>query len=167
MTRLGLLRIGLACGLVHLACATEADRSDKNRSAVRECVPNQTVVCTCGIEKGSQTCSDDRELSPCDCSEEGKANASKADPAPLRPTPAPDLEPAPKTEPNPSTPKADAGAPPALGPSCQKLKVCCEAFVANDIFSDFCFSALKTGLEDICYLKHKSYADDPELPCPP
>jgi hypothetical protein len=57
---------------------------------------------------------------------------------------------------------SDSAALPPFGPMCLKLKVCCEAFVENGVFSDFCYESLETRKESICYTKHQAYVTDPE-----
>jgi cysteine-rich repeat protein len=51
-----------------VGCATEdADQGRRGGSALTRCVPNQTLVCVCGLDKGAQTCDEQGRLSRCEC----------------------------------------------------------------------------------------------------
>ena len=65
MRRFALLSI--ACSWVALACGSEPDEGRSGGSGLTRCVPNQTLVCTCGLDKGSQTCDEQGRLSKCEC----------------------------------------------------------------------------------------------------
>jgi hypothetical protein len=51
---------------------------------------------------------------------------------------------------------------PDVGPQCTRLKACCDYFVANGIFADFCLDAYKSNDETTCSDKYQVYANDPE-----
>ena len=128
----------LLAGLAALACSAPTSSSS---SAIEACTPGED-------------CPEREERKP-------RKNKKGPDDLPiLSDEPAPDPSPAPTT---PATPRTDdAGTPLELGTSCKKLKACCDAFVKNGVFSDFCFEALNTGKESVCYTKHQSYITDPE-----
>lgn len=153
------LRAIIVAGVTLLACGDDQTPERQNAGALSKCVPNQTLVCTCGIERGVQKCSSDGQLSACDCStteqtaRESPAKASSGE----------------QSEKDASTdaPAPDKPATPPLGPNCAKLQACCVTLDENQIHSDFCYDAVKTRLEDVCHLKLEAYASDPEgLPCP-
>jgi cysteine-rich repeat protein len=82
-----------SAALVAACSASETPSPERASAPLARCVPNQTVVCLCGLDDGVQTCNEDGTLSPCEC--EAK-----------RPAPPPDV--------------VDPPAPPApdAGPSC-------------------------------------------------
>jgi cysteine-rich repeat protein len=67
------------------ACAAKKDDPPKVESSITACVPNQTLVCLCGLDEGTQRCTDDGQLTPCDCP---KPKTTPAEPAPPPPPPA-------------------------------------------------------------------------------
>ncbi len=57
-----------AVATVVVACASEEDDGGRRgRAALSRCVPNQTLVCVCGLDKGVQTCDEQGTLSKCEC----------------------------------------------------------------------------------------------------
>ncbi len=66
-------------------------------------MPNQTLVCLCGLDEGTQKCTEESRLTPCDC-----PNAKGDPPGTL--TPAPSPAPAPTPTPSPTGPRCGNGA---------------------------------------------------------
>lgn len=79
--------------LVAACSATEPAPAPSVSTPLAHCVPNQTLVCLCGLDEGTQTCTEEGTLTPCDC------EGSKSPPD--------DASDAPKPDP---TPKPEAGA---------------------------------------------------------
>jgi hypothetical protein len=156
----------LAFGLVACAAA-DADDGD-SKSALKDCKPNQTLVCTCGIDKGSQTCSKKKELSACDCTSTGKQKAEEVEREARsssliqedKKDESEDLEPTP-----PKNPITDAGTKLPAGPTCQALSTCCRAlenagFIGN---ANQCDRTVAEGDEFDCYtLYEREKQPDPE-----
>jgi cysteine-rich repeat protein len=66
---MGMRRLLPAAGLlafVLIACSDNWADSLGNQSS-KLCVPNQTLVCQCGLDKGSQLCRVDQTLTECNC----------------------------------------------------------------------------------------------------
>jgi cysteine-rich repeat protein len=57
----------LTIALAVIACSKTDDPPNSN-AALMTCMPNQVLVCLCGLDEGTQTCTEDRKLTPCDCS---------------------------------------------------------------------------------------------------
>jgi cysteine-rich repeat protein len=74
-------------GVLAAACSTASEppaATPRSNEVVDGCVPNRTFVCLCGIEEGTQTCTESGTLTPCVC--------PKDEPAPP-PAPAPPPKP--------------------------------------------------------------------------
>ncbi len=77
-------RLLTAAGLlasILIACSDNWADSLDNQPTKR-CVPNQTVVCQCGLDKGSQLCRVDQTLTECKCPPTSKAKAGETDTRP-------------------------------------------------------------------------------------
>jgi hypothetical protein len=156
----------LAFGLV--ACSAAGAEDGESGSALKDCKPNQTLVCTCGLDKGSQTCTKKKELSACDCTSAGKEKAEEVEREARsssltqedKKTESEDEEPPP-----PKTTPVDAGTKPAPGPSCLGLSACCRA-LDNAGFTgsgDQCDRTVEQGDEFNCYNAHEVYKQpDPD-----
>ena len=71
--------IGVACLIACGDGPAEGPPSVVSRLE-KSCVPNQTVVCLCGIVTGRQTCSEDGVLRPCACAGEPETRQSPTPP---------------------------------------------------------------------------------------
>jgi len=77
------LRFSLFFALLVAACSSAEPPAPPSQSApLARCVPNQTLVCLCGLDEGVQTCNEDFSLTPCDC-------PTKRDPIDVEPPPPP------------------------------------------------------------------------------
>jgi cysteine-rich repeat protein len=74
------------------ACSSSSSDAPKVSSPIARCVPNQTLVCLCGLDEGTQKCSEDGELTACDCPST-KTTPSEPTPPPPPPPPPPDERP--------------------------------------------------------------------------
>lgn len=63
------LALGAWFALAAPACASDPapPAPAGTRSAVSPCIPNQVIVCLCGLDRGTQRCTDDARLTPCEC----------------------------------------------------------------------------------------------------
>jgi hypothetical protein len=138
-----------------VACSSSGEPSHQAKGSLRKCVPNQTLVCTCGIDRGSQTCSEAGELSVCDCSVEGKKRAPTGQPD------APAEKPVTVAPGTPAeTPAPDGGVSAnGPGPLCTALKACCVNVRAAEITgsADQCDRAVAAGDELGCYVLNEDF----------
>lgn len=58
--------------------APEEAPSRKSEAAARACVPNQTVVCVCGLDTGHQRCTEDAKLTTCECNDDANGGQAPA-----------------------------------------------------------------------------------------
>lgn len=66
-------------------------------------MPNQTLVCLCGLDEGTQTCTEESRLTPCNCPDK------KDPPGGLEPVPTPAPTPTPTPTPTPGGPQCGNG----------------------------------------------------------
>lgn len=50
-----------------LACSSAEGPAPSTSAPLSRCVPNQTLVCLCGLDEGTQSCTAEGELTPCEC----------------------------------------------------------------------------------------------------
>lgn len=62
----GALLIGLLSSSF-LACSSAEGPAPSTSTPLTRCVPHQTLVCLCGLDEGTQTCTAEGALTPCEC----------------------------------------------------------------------------------------------------
>jgi cysteine-rich repeat protein len=78
----------IAAGLV--ACATAGNDLPRSNDSLTDCVPNQTLRCTCNtLEEGSQQCTEERTLTECVCRSQSATKPKPGATTTPRPTPTP------------------------------------------------------------------------------
>lgn len=77
----------LLVAVIVVGCEANTEPSQSQGNSVSKCVPNQTLVCLCGLDEGQQTCTADHTLTECQCPTH--AESSPASPPPSSPKPAP------------------------------------------------------------------------------
>ncbi len=63
-------------GLLLVACAPDNWADSLGTANQKLCVPNQTLVCKCGLDSGSQLCRVDQTLTECVCPKKSKPTSS-------------------------------------------------------------------------------------------
>lgn len=66
-----------------LACSKQEELPSTN-APLRTCVPNQVLVCLCGLDEGTQRCTEDQELTPCECASKQTGDAGASLPTPIK-----------------------------------------------------------------------------------
>jgi cysteine-rich repeat protein len=73
----------VVCSIIVAAivgCASSSKETPGADSAATSCVPRQTFRCTCGLLEGTQSCTDDRELTPCVCGKQSNNSTPRPRP---------------------------------------------------------------------------------------
>ncbi len=71
------------------ACSSSPPSPSQTTEPIGKCVPNQTLVCLCGLDQGSQHCTAEGELTPCVCPTTSPTPTDTTTPAPTPPGPPP------------------------------------------------------------------------------